>query len=155
MIWGWQIIKSTMSDFTTFTLVPYVGKLGKVRGQLATLSLSLSLSQDSKVSKLSTIMLGEGGLKCLVVVKFSWSASNVPKMLVAPPWTCKIFWPPPPFVRLCNWLIDWHFYFSSVTHLVQLLFSAAEPYTHHSCIIHTYRVVVYVNVKPGVQNILF
>ncbi len=35
-----------------------VGKLGKVGG--------------SKVSMLSTLMLGEGGLKCLVVVKFPW-----------------------------------------------------------------------------------
>ncbi len=32
------------------------------------------------------------------------------------------------------WLIDWQFYFSSVTHLVQLLFSVAAPYTHHSYI---------------------
>ncbi len=45
-----------------------------------------------------------------------------------------------------NWLIDWQFYFSSVTHLVQLLFSVAEPYTHHSCIIHTYSVVVFTYV---------
>ncbi len=45
-----------------------------------------------------------------------------------------------------DWLIDWQFYFSSVTHLVQLLFSVGEPYTHHSCIIHTYRVVVFTYV---------
>ncbi len=34
-----------------------------------------------------------------------------------------------------HWLIDWQFYFSSITHFVQLLFSVAETYTHHSCII--------------------
>ncbi len=30
-----------------------------------------------------------------------------------------------------DWLIDWWFYFNSVTYLVQILFSMAKPYIHH------------------------
>ncbi len=50
-----------MWDFSAFTFVPDMEKLGKVGGQLDT------LSKGSKVSKLSTIMVGQ--LKCLVMVK--------------------------------------------------------------------------------------
>ncbi len=50
------------------------------------------------------------------------------------------------YKHMIDWLIDWQFYFSSVKHLVQLLFSVAQPYTYHSCIIHTYRVVVFTYV---------